>query len=123
MAKNLIKNLQRRQARQAADEAAKQLVLERWEQFCTKADIAILYTLWNDFGFGKARLERFYRSWIRNQYDMISRFRSDGDDGSYWVMQKRLEEATGIDLAALQAEIDEADAVSAVGETGGKHEA
>lgn len=44
---------------------------------------------------------------------MISRFRSDGDDGSYWVMQKRLEEATGIDLAALQAEIDEADAISA----------
>ena len=56
MARNLIKNLQRRQARQAADEAAKQLVLERWEQFCTKADIAILYTLWNDFGFGKAHL-------------------------------------------------------------------
>lgn len=122
-AKSLIKNLQRKQARQAADEAAKQLVLDRWEQFCTKADIAILYTLWNDFGFGKARLERFYRSWIRNQYDMISRFRSDGDDGSYWVMQKRLEEATGIDLAALQAEIDEADAISADGETGGKREA
>ena len=59
MARNLIRNLQRRQARQAADEAAKQLVLERWEQFCTKADIAILYTLWNDFGFGKARLKRF----------------------------------------------------------------
>lgn len=59
MGRNLIRNLQRRQARQAADEAAKQLVLERWEQFCTKADIAILYTLWNDFGFGKARLERF----------------------------------------------------------------
>lgn len=117
MGRNLIRNLQRRQARQAADEAAKQLVLERWEQFCTKADIAILYTLWNDFGFGKARLERFYRSWIRNQYDMISRFRSDGDDGSYWVMQKRLEEATGIDLAALQAEIDEADVMSADGET------
>ena len=45
MGRNLIRNLQRRQARQAADEAAKQLVLDRWEQFCTKADIAILYTL------------------------------------------------------------------------------
>ena len=54
---------------------------------------------------------------------MISRFRSDGDDGSYWVMQKRLEEATGIDLAALQAEIDEADVMSADSETGGKREA
>ena len=31
--------------------------------------------------------------------------------------------ATGIDLAALQAEIDEADAISADGETGGKREA
>lgn len=31
MSKNLIKNLQRRQARQAADEAAKQLVLDRAE--------------------------------------------------------------------------------------------
>lgn len=108
MGRNLIKQMQRRQAKQAADDAAKELVLERWEQFCTKADIAILYTLWSDFGFGKKRLEKFYSQWIKNQRDMIEQFRSDGDDGNYWVMQSRLEQATGINIKSLQEEnIDE----------------
>lgn len=108
MGRNLIKQMQRKRAKQAAHDAANELVLERWEQFCTKADIAILYTLWSDFGFGKKRLEKFYSQWIKNQRTMIEQFRSDGDDGNYWVMQSRLEQATGLNIKTLQEEtIDE----------------
>lgn len=108
MGKSLIKQMQRKRAKQAATDAANELVLERWDQFCTKADIAILYTLWSDFGFGKQRLEKFYRQWIKNQYSMIEQFRSDGDDSNYWVMQSRLEQATGINIKKLQeGNIDE----------------
>lgn len=109
MGESLIKKLRRRQEKQAFDDMARELVLEKWADFCTKADIVILYTLWKEFGFGRKRLERFYRRMIANQHEMIERFRTERDDGSYWVMQKRLEDATGIDIVALQAEGDDAE--------------
>ena len=74
MGESLIKKLRRRQEKQAFDDMARELVLEKWADFCTKADIVILYTLWKEFGFGR----------------------------------KRLEDATGIDIVALQAEGDDA---------------
>ena len=107
MGKSLMKAHQRRKAKQEARDEATNLVLEQYEEFLRKADITILYTLHEDFGFGKKRCEKFYRQLIANQMRMIDEFRQDKDDDEthYSVMAKRLKEAD-IDVKAMQDEAD-----------------
>lgn len=102
-----MKQLQRRKAKEEAREEANDLVLKQWENFATKADIVILYTLHKEFGFGKERCERFYRKMIENQISMIEQYRTskDDDDTHYWVMEERLKNAN-IDVKALQEEVE-----------------
>lgn len=106
MAKNLIKRLQRKQKLQEADDEARRLVEERMKEYCTKADVSILYTLHEVFGFGKTRCERFYKSWIKTHSAMADSFQSGGDDSHYWVMQERLK-SIGVDVEALQKEVED----------------
>lgn len=82
----------RRKRVQEADSYARELVLERWADFCNKADLTIAYTLHTEYGFGKERLKKFFRLWHSNQFEMIEHFRSGDDEGEYWVMEKRLKD-------------------------------
>lgn len=94
---NLMKSYNKRQREQKAND-----MLDTWMK---KADTAILYTLHTEFGFGKERLRKFFVAMVRNHKDMTERFRSDGDDGHYWVMAKRLKD-DGIDIDEFEKEVE-----------------
>lgn len=108
MAKNMMKSLERRRRMAEARDEAKDLAVNYCEDFLTKADITILYTLHKEFGFGKKRAERFYMNLVINQHEMISQFRTNAkdDETHYLVMADRLKKA-GIDVVALQAKAEE----------------
>ena len=106
MGKSLTRRYLENQRRAEMKDKADDLVLKRWEEFCRDADISILYTLHEVFGFGKERLERFYRGWIKNHTDMIKKYRCDNDDSHYWVMEARLKDI-GVDIDALLKEAEE----------------
>lgn len=107
MAKSLTKQLERRRRMAEAKADARGLVLDQYEDFLTKADITILYTLHKNFGFGKKRAERFYLNLVLNQYKMIEQFRTakDDDETHYWMMEEDLKKA-GIDVKALQKKVE-----------------
>ena len=105
MGKSLTNRYLANQRKAEADKEAKNLVLQEWDKFCKKADISILYTLHEDFGFGKERLERFYRGWIRRHSAMVDNYQCEGDDSHYWVMEARLK-AIGVDVDALENEAE-----------------
>lgn len=103
---SLVNKMRRRQAKEAADAQARQLVLDRWAQFCTNMDTVMLYVLWGEFGFGKVRLERFFDKLQTEHADLLERFAS-GDDSHYDVMRKRLKDGTGVDPVELLARYEE----------------
>ena len=104
---NMMKQLRRRQAKDTAREEATRLVLDRWADFCKKADTVILYTLCTDEHYGKKRAERFYFRMLENQTNMIEQFRTgkDDDETYYLVMAERIRQH-GIDIDELLAKAD-----------------
>lgn len=74
-------------------------------------DFAIAYTLHNLFGFGAGRIKKFFKLCRATHKEMMERYRSDGDDSHYWVMEKRLKDG-GIDVEKIIAELDAEDEVS-----------
>lgn len=105
MGKSLTNRYLEKQREEENLKLAKKLVLQEYEKFCTKTDISMLYALHNTFGFGKERLERFYREWIKIHTEMVKNYQCDGDDSHYWVMEARLREI-GVDIDALEKEVD-----------------
>lgn len=105
MGKSLTNQYLKKQHEEEKLKLAKQLVHQEWERFCTKTDVTILYALHNIYGFGKERLERFYREWIKLHTEMVKNYQCDGDDSHYWVMEARLKEI-GVDIDALEREVD-----------------
>ena len=105
MGKSLTNRYLDKQRKAEANAEAKKLVLAEREKYCTKTDVTILYALHNIFGFGKERLERFYREWIKIHTEMVEDYQCDGDDSHYWVMEARLKEI-GVDIDALEREVD-----------------
>ena len=108
MGKSLTKRYLENQRRYESHEEAKRIVLQEWEKVCRKTDVSILYALHNIFGFGKDRLERFYREWIKMHIAMVDNYQCDGDDSHYWVMEARLKDI-GLDVDALLKEVDKYD--------------
>lgn len=102
MAKNMMRQLERRRRMQEAEVEANALAVKRWEAFATRHDIVMLYTLHKDFGFGAKRLEKFYLNMIYHQIEMIKQFRANvkDDDTHYLVMAERLKQA-GVDIDDL----------------------
>ena len=74
-------NCLKRAKKEARTERQKAETLAEWYEFCKRADAVILYTLWQDFGFGAKRLERFYRRFLYNSEDMYLRYDNNHSDG------------------------------------------
>lgn len=71
---------------------AKREAINEVKKCVRDADAVILWTLHDEFGFGKARLERFLRryNWLKNQ--LLERYEfDDGDKGVAWYCRKELE--------------------------------
>ena len=101
MAKNMMKQLKRRQAHQDARLEAIALC----ETLLDRVDVTMLYTLhiMTQSKWGKKRLERFYLELVNNQYEMKRQFKNSADDEEthYLVMADRLKR-DGIDVVAIQ---------------------
>lgn len=98
---NLMKSYNERQRKERVNQELDRMLTE-WMK-C--ADIAILFTLHTEFGFGAERCRRFYLKMIEAHKEMRDRFQSGNDESHYWVMEKWLKD-DGIDVAALQREAE-----------------
>lgn len=72
-------------------------IVERTDRYVLDLESMILYTLHTEFGFGKARLERFYDAYAREFYSLRNRFEMDD---CYPARRKLLE--IGVDVEELE---------------------
>ena len=84
-----------------AEKKALQLEIERQiaeqrERLEKEIEIVTLYALHEEFGFGKVRLHRFYKSFAKTFNDLIKRYEMDQTDG-IWLCEKMLSDH-GVDL-------------------------
>lgn len=68
-------------------------------------DAVVLWQLHTQLGFGKKRLERFYRSFAREFSALIHRYDMDDSDG-VWLCTHQLKEI-GVDMEKLTASLNE----------------
>lgn len=74
-------------------------IVEQEDKFIQQIDAMILYTLHVELGFGKKRLERFYRAIIRNYKDLCKRYEMDDAFPAECILRD-----IGVDLDKLRKE-------------------
>ena len=88
--KSFNKKMQKRLFRETVSEE----VLKNAEIY----DLAVLWSLHEVFGFGKIRLSRFYRRWVKTYRDTKAAYFCEGDEETFgsrtdaYVIKKRLKE-------------------------------
>lgn len=93
--------------RKALHEEIRRQCIEQTAQYEAELDVVVLYALHNIFGFGKERLERFYREMFKLRNEMKERYGTSEDDtmGDF-AMYIKLKEI-GVDVQALYDEMNE----------------
>lgn len=77
-------------------------MLELDEQFSADWEAVILWQLHEIFGFGKGRLERFYRSMTKSHEELRKHYEiSENDQG--WLYREKLK-GIDVDIEALRRE-------------------
>lgn len=116
---NCLKGIKKRYLSQKQNEE----MLTNWYEFCKRADAIILYTLWQDFGFGRARLEKFYKHFLINSEELYLRYDNNHKNGEdlgdgfyaidntppdergrerYAIVRQWLKEQVGVDVEEWQ---------------------
>lgn len=85
------------------DEIKKQILIAD-RKFCVESDANVLWTLHNDFGFGKDRLLKFWRIVSSNHDELRERYDFHSDEEMGWLYVKLLKDSTGIDVSELYKE-------------------
>jgi len=93
--------------RKAINAEIRRQCIEQTAQYEAELDVVVLYALHNIFGFGKERLERFYREMFKLRNEMKQRYGTSEDDtmGDF-AMYVKLKEI-GVDVQALYDEQNE----------------
>ena len=93
--------------RKAINDEIRRQCIEQTKQYEVELDVVVLYALHSIFGFGKERLERFYREMFKLREDMKARYGTSADDtmGDF-AMYVKLKER-GVDVQALYEEMNE----------------
>ncbi len=86
---------------QALDREIDRQIDERRNEFLRDADAMILYTLHKEFGFGKKRLIKFFKTFIDDYEKFIDDYQVEG----HWMAAYRLKELTGLDIDELHKEM------------------
>lgn len=87
------------QGKKAMIQEINRQILEQQNKFIEDIDAMILWTLRLELGFGKKRLERFYRAVIRNYKEMCEYYQmNDTYPAEYHLRQ------IGVDLDKLRKE-------------------
>lgn len=84
----------RRQCSEAVDDMEKQV------------DILMLWQLHSQEGWGKKRLERFYRDFAVYFQKLKEYYSADDPGDTFWIMERQLKEID-VDVDALMKEFDE----------------
>ena len=90
------------QGRAAMIREINQQILEQKEKFISDLDAVILLGLHKEFGFGKTRLERAYKSIIRNYKEMCSFYETDDIYPAKQILRE-----IGVDLDKLRKEVND----------------
>ena len=81
----------------AARREIKRQILEAQNQYDDLSDALMLWTLHTEFGFGKDRLERFYRAFLAQNKELQKYYMTD----SVFPANAKLE-ALGVDLKEMR---------------------
>ncbi len=92
--------------RKALDIEIKKELAEYDEKHAYEMDAIILWHLHKELGFGKKRLERFYRAFAPAYRELIKRYELDDSEGP-WLCTRKLKEETGVDMEKLTKELKE----------------
>ena len=74
-------------------------ILEQQEKFLQDIDVMVLWTLRKELGFGKKRLERFYKAVLRNYKELCKVYEMD----DVYPAEYKLREI-GVDIDKLRNE-------------------
>ncbi len=85
----------------ALDNEVNRQLKDMKNEFLMDADAMILYTLHKEFGFGKQRLIKFFKTFINDYGKFIDEYDVEGG----WMAAYRLKEATGLDIKELHKEM------------------
>lgn len=75
-------------------------ILEQDNEYSLDLDSMVLWTLHNSFGFGKKRLEDFYREMCKSHTRLRKRYEMDDTYPERYLLKQQ----TGVDVEALNAE-------------------
>ena len=89
--------------KKALDIEVKRQLAEYDKKHSIEMDAIILWQLHAQLGFGKKRLERFYRQFAEAYRKLIKRYEMNGDGESSWLFTYKVKEL-GVDLEALYQE-------------------
>lgn len=87
--------------KQILNDEVKRVILEEDKKFAMESDANVLFTLYNDFGFGKERLLKFWRIVKSNHEDLMERYEMSSNEDMGWLYMRLLKERTGIDIEEL----------------------
>lgn len=87
------------QSKKAMVQEINRQILDQKEKFFESVDAMILWTLHNELGFGKKRIERFYKAVIRNYKDMCKYYEVDDTYPAEYKLRE-----IGVDLSQLRKE-------------------
>ena len=85
----------------ALDNEVRRQLVEKKNEFLMDADAMILYTLHKEFGFGKKRLIKFFKTFIDDYEKFIDDYQVEGA----WMAAYRLKQETGLDIEELHKEM------------------
>lgn len=89
--------------KKALDIEVKRQLAEYDKKHVMELDAIILWQLHAQLGFGKKRLERFYRKFAEAYRDLLKRYEMEGEGESTWLFTYKVKEL-GVDLEALYRE-------------------
>lgn len=97
-----------RRVKEYAENEARKYANRIITDYTRRFDALMLLTLHTEFGFGRERLERFYRAMDEEYKRLTSMLGAEdtADDVHYWAWERRLKECTGLDLDELFAKYE-----------------
>lgn len=81
----------------------KKALQERMENMEKDLDAAVLWTLHNQFGFGKDRLRKVWDEVVQEYKDLVKHYELDPEDGVF-ICKQKLKDHCDVDLDAWYAE-------------------
>lgn len=88
------------QSRKAMKSEINRQIVEQKDKFIEDVDTMVLWTLRTELGFGKKRIERFYRAIIRNYKEMCKHYQMEDTYPAEFKLRE-----IGVDLNKLREEL------------------